>query len=190
MSWAIWITGPTGSGKSTLARALTAALERRGRMVRLLALEEVARELGLGPPLASGNEPLVYRALVYSARLLTDAGIAVVIDAAAPRRAWRELARRSLPSYAEVELVCPPEVCGERAQTARWRSPGQPGAPDWLVELPYERSLSPDLTVFTEFTSVWSAVDELLQLAERVAREQGLHGREEAGIPAPRPEPA
>jgi adenylylsulfate kinase len=183
MSWAIWITGPTGSGKSTLARALTAALEDRGRPVRLLPLEEVARELGLGLPLRVGHETVVYRALVYSARLLTDAGIAVVIDAAAPRRTWRDLARQSIPSYAEVELVCPPETCGQRAQASRWQPQGEPSATDWVVEVPYERSLTPDLTLFTDSTSVWSALGELLLLAERFARHSGPE-QEKPGAPA------
>jgi adenylylsulfate kinase len=182
MSWAIWITGPTGSGKSTLARALTVALESRGRPVRLLQLEEVARELGLGLPVGVGHEALAYRALVYSARLLTDAGIAVVIDAAAPRRAWRDLARQSIRSYAEVELVCPPETCCERAQARRWRPDHESSATEWLVELPYERSLTPELTLFTDSTSVWSALGELLLLAERCSRAAG-HEQERPGVP-------
>ncbi len=31
------------------------------------------------------------------------------------------------------------------------------GAPTWAIELPYERSLAPELVVFTDATSVWSA---------------------------------
>ncbi len=169
MSWAIWITGPTGSGKSTLAKALLAAWELGGRTTRLLALEDVAEALGLGLPLPLAAEPVAYRALLYAARLLTGAGVAVVIDAASPRRKWRDLARTSIRRYAEVELVCPPEICGERAQAARWRGGGESG-PASVLELPYERSLSPELTVFTDATGIWSAVDAVEQLAERLAR--------------------
>lgn len=170
MSWAIWITGPTGSGKSTVARGLVETCDRRGQPVFLVTLEDVARELDLGLPLPISAEAVAYRALVYAARLLTEAGVAVVIDAASPRRAWRDLARASIPRYAEVELVCPPEVCGERSQTARWRAVGSDERSAWAIDLPYERSLSPELTLFTGVLSVWSAIEEVLQLTERFVR--------------------
>jgi adenylylsulfate kinase len=170
VSWAIWITGPTGSGKSTLAKALLAARERGGQTTRLLTLEDVAEALGLGLPLLLATEPVAYRALLYAARLLTGAGVAVVIDAASPRRKWRDLTRTSIRHYAEVELVCPPEICGERTQTARWRGRGESGSPASVLELPYERSLSPELTIFTDATGIWSAVDAVERLAERLAR--------------------
>lgn len=168
VSWAIWITGPTGSGKSTVAKALVAECERLGEPVRLLTLEDVARELDLALPLSLSAEPIAYRALVYGAHLLTEAGVPVVIDAASPRRVWRDLARTSIPRYAEVELVCPPEICGERAQAARWRATSEGGPSTWVLELPYERSLSPELIVFTGTISLWSAVDEVLSLAGRL----------------------
>jgi adenylylsulfate kinase len=170
VSWTIWITGPTGSGKSTLAKGLVAACAADGQGVSLLTLEDAAQALGLEVPLRLAAEPLAYGALLWAARLLTGAGVAVVIDAAAPRRKWRELARASIPRYAEVELVCPPETCGQRAQTARWDPTGAGGAPTWSLELPYERSLAPELTVLTDATAVWSAVEAVQQLADRLTR--------------------
>ncbi len=59
-----------------------------------------------------------------------------------------------------------------------FRGPSELSAPDWVVELPYERSLSPDLIVFTESTSVGSAVEDLLQLAESVAHRGRLRAHE------------
>jgi adenylylsulfate kinase-like enzyme len=170
VSWAIWITGPTGSGKSTLAKAVVAAGEADGRATSLLTLENAAQALGLEVPLRLAEEPVAYGALLWAARLLTTAGVAVVIDAAAPRRKWRELARGSIRHYAEVELVCPPATCGQRAQAARWAPTGEGGAPTWSLELPYEGSLAPELTVLTDATAVWSAVEAIQELADRLTR--------------------
>ena len=121
MSWAIWITGVPGSGKSALARAAAAELAARGTDVRVLELDEIRKTLTPAPDYSDAEREVVYRALACIAALLVDAGTRVVIDATAHRRAWRELARREIPRFAEVQLECAPELCRERE---RDRAPG------------------------------------------------------------------
>ena len=53
-------------------------------------------------------------------KLLTDAGVSVIVDATAPRRVWREAARAMIPSFAEIQLLCPTDVCLERERAVRW----------------------------------------------------------------------
>ncbi|HEV8643760.1 MAG TPA: adenylyl-sulfate kinase [Methylomirabilota bacterium] len=176
--WAVWITGLPGSGKTTLASAVAEQLAARGIPVRLLELTEV-REFLL--PDAGGGprgEDIVYHALVCAAKLLTDAGVAVIIDATAPRRAWRELARALIGHYAEVQLVCPPEICGDRERASRWQPAVCPHAgrrktavreaPD--IVFGYEGSLNPELTIHTGVRSLWSATADILRLAHRLHR--------------------
>ena len=174
--WAIWITGRPGSGKTTLASSVAEALAARGIAARILDLAEVR---GFMHATASaGGEELAHRILVFAAKTLTDAGVPVIIDATAPRRLWRQLARELIGHFAEVQLVCPPEVCGDRERAVRWnltvcaamprpRTRGGDG-PD--VVLDYEPALSPELTIYTDVEDVWLAGDAILRLAERLHR--------------------
>src|SRR5262245_21548476 len=175
VSWAVWITGRPGSGKTTIARQLAQALERQGQRVAVLEAS------GFGADLIPGRSPspheldIVHRAVIRTAAELIRVGIPVIIDATAPRRAWREMARASIGRFAEVQLLCPDEVCGAREQAARWnrmRDPAQGSLasvePD--IVLDYEYSLRADLTVNTDVQHVWTAVEDILGLIGRLGR--------------------
>ena len=173
MSWAIWITGRPGSGKTTLARSVAQALRDRGVTVQVLELSAVRKAILGGHPETEHERDLVHRALAYTAMALTSAGVPVIVDATAPRRAWREWARTLIPHFAEVQLVCSPEVCMVREQTARWHSASaETTLTATLPELAldYELSLRPELTLDTEVHEGWAAVEEVLRLAQRLER--------------------
>ncbi|HEV8309603.1 MAG TPA: adenylyl-sulfate kinase [Methylomirabilota bacterium] len=178
MSWAIWITGLPGSGKTTLARSAAAALEARGIPVKVLELDEIREVITPEPAYTDAEGDIVHRALVYMARLLTEAGVPVIIDATAHRRAWRELARELIPVFAEVQLRCPAEVCHEREQTRpRGRAPVSiyghslpRGTAGPAVDVPYEISLAPELRLDTQASDRWTQVQEIVYLARRLDR--------------------
>ncbi len=153
MSWAIWITGRPGSGKSTLARAAAARLAEAGEPVTVLELDRLRRTLTPQPAYSEAEREVVYRALVFVALALTEAGRPVLIDATGHRREWRDLARTCIPRFAEVRLDCPVEVCAARE---RARVPG--------VNVPYEPALSPDLVVDTSDESMEAAADRIAAL--------------------------
>jgi adenylylsulfate kinase len=174
--WALWITGRPGSGKTTLASSVAEALAARGIAARILDLAEVRAFVHAAE--SAGGEELAHRVLVFAAKTLTDAGVPVIIDATAPRRLWRQLARELIGHFAEVQLVCPPEVCGERERAVRWNltvcaaiprpKTSHREGPD--VVLDYEPALSPELTIYTDVEDVWLAGDAILRLAERLHR--------------------
>lgn len=178
MSWAIWITGLPGSGKTTLALRVGAALEARGIPVKLLELDAIRRVLTPAPTYTAAEREVVYRALVYMAKLLTEAGVPVIIDATGHRRAWRELARELIPHFAEVHLRCPIGICIEREQSRReglappgiYARAGQPGSTVPGVDLPYEEPLSPELVLDTDRVDLWNQVQGVMYLARRLSR--------------------
>lgn len=178
MSWAVWITGLPGSGKTTLTRQVAAALGTRGVPVKVLELDEIRQVVTPTPTYSEAEREIVYRALAYMAKLVTEAGVPVLIDATAPRRAWRDLARSLIPAFAEVQLLCPLEVCRERernrpegyAPRAVYARGGLPGATVPGVDVPYEGSLHPELVLNTHECDLWTAVQEVLFLARRLGR--------------------
>ena len=172
MSWAIWITGRPGSGKSTLAARVVEALARWPLTFKVLDLT-VARHAIVGKAWATETEEeFVHRALAYSAKLLTEAGVVVVVDATAPRRAWRDTARRWITHFAEVQLICPPDLCAVREQAARWGLSGTrtgaapPAAPE--LALDYEEALRPELSLHTHGPELMARVEEVVLLARRL----------------------
>ena len=171
--WAIWITGRPGSGKSTLARRVTQALRERGTRVRLLDLAPVRRFLLDDRPGDDAEQDLVHRVLAYTAKLLTEAGVSVVVDATAGRRAWREAARELIPCFAEVQLLCPTEVCLERERAVRWgltfEAPAAPAAPRPDIALDYEESVRPDLSIRTDVYDPHAAAERVLFVIQRLA---------------------
>jgi adenylylsulfate kinase len=172
----MWITGLPGSGKTTLAGSAAKALLARSIPVRVLDLTEVRAALLAGHPDSEATREIVHRALAYTVKLLTDAGVAVIVDATAPRRAWRQLARDLVTHFAEVQLVCPHELCCARERATRWglgaRAIGPSRArftgdtPD--VVLDYEPALHPELVLHTDTQAPWGTLESLLRLADRL----------------------
>jgi adenylylsulfate kinase len=173
MSWAIWITGLPGSGKSVLARAAVEALRARGEPVRLLELDQIRKLLTPVPTYTDAERDIVYRALGYMAVLLTEAGVPTIIDATAHRRVWRDLVRAAVPRFAEVQLVCPLEICQERERSRTeghaprqiYARAGRAGATVPGVDVRYEPALAPELLVDTVKASIAEAVDRIVALA-------------------------
>jgi adenylylsulfate kinase len=173
--WAIWITGRPGSGKTTIARRVAEALAERGVTARIV---DAAAIRPLVPPMeTTRREDLVHRAVVCLAKLLVEAGVAVVVDATGQQRRWRDLARQLIRRFAEIQLVCPPEICAERQQAARWGlgpAPSGAGCPpadtelEWIMA--YEPAFQPELTIFTDVQDWIAAVEQVLFVAERLHR--------------------
>jgi len=176
VSWAIWITGLPGSGKTALAQGVAAALHKRGIPVKVLELDAIRKVVTPEPTYSDAEREIVYRALAYMAKLLTEAGVPVLIDATGPRRAWRDLARRHIPAFAEVQLLCPIEVCRVREESRRgghappaiYARGGQPGSTVPGVGIPYEVALHPELILHTHECDLPAAVQAVVSLADRL----------------------
>lgn len=170
--WAIWITGRPGSGKSTLATQVVDALHERGVRIRLLDLARVQRVLLGGQPGGEAEQDIVHRALAYAAKLLTEAGVSVIVDATAARRVWRDAARTLIPCFAEIQLLCPTEVCLERERAVRWgltfETVAVPAIAKPDIALDYEEATRPELAIRTDVYDPYAAAQRVLSVIPRL----------------------
>jgi len=174
LGWAIWITGRPGSGKTTLARRVVKALAVDSVRVEVLDLAQARRAIVGREWATDEQDALVHRTLALIAKILTEAGVPVILDATAPRRAWRQVAREWIAHFAEVQLVCPSEICEERERGARWRLAGTRAGDDGTtmtrpdITLDYEESSHPDLRLQTDIPNLMTTVEEVVRLVRRL----------------------
>ncbi len=79
--WCVWITGLPGSGKSVVSRALINLLKKEGVAAQLLSSDELRKTLTPNPTYSLEEREIVYAAISYTAKLLTDNGVNVIIAA-------------------------------------------------------------------------------------------------------------
>jgi adenylylsulfate kinase len=155
MAWVLWFTGLPGCGKTTIAQRSQSLLAEMGVRSKMLQLDEIRRVITPRPRYTEEEREIVYASLAYMAKLISECGVNVMVDATANRRMYRDLARSLVPKFAEIYVVAPLEVCIAReaerkaqfaprdiykkATTAKASVPG--------VNVAYEEPLAPDVVV-------------------------------------------
>jgi adenylylsulfate kinase len=175
--WCVWITGLPGSGKSVISEALLKLLNARGFNAQLLSSDTLRKIMTPNPTYSLEERDTVYATLVYIAKLLTQNGVNVVIDATGNLRRYRENARKQIFRFIEVYLECPLEVCTEReakrgktyhapkqiyAKALKGEAPTVPG-----IGQPYEPPLNPEIRIDTVQHTPEQIAKKILKLLEK-----------------------
>lgn len=112
----VWFTGLSGSGKSTIANALEKRLFAMG--MHSYTLDGDNLRLGLNKDLGFTREDRAenVRRVSEVAKLMTDAGLVVLVALVSPFAADRDHAREMFEAgrFAEVWVKTPAEVCADR----------------------------------------------------------------------------
>ncbi len=170
MSWVIWITGLPGSGKSSIA----IEVKRQFPEAVILNSDELRKIVTPDPKFTGNEREYVYKALVYTAKTVSELGHNVIIDATANKKIWREIARKLIPNFFEVYLKCPLDLCMEREKTRldTHEAPrdiydkGRKGSPVPGLNVAYEEPDNPELVIDTAATSPYDAAKMTLKLTQ------------------------
>ncbi|MBM4133522.1 MAG: adenylyl-sulfate kinase [Nitrospira sp.] len=163
--FAIWLTGLPASGKSSIAAALRPKLEALGLRVEALESDRLREILTPDPTYSREERDLFYRALAVMGSRLVAQGVAVIFDATANRRAYRDFARTLIPNFIEVAVECPLETCMERDKKGTYRK-GRAGESMTVPGLqdPYEPPLDPALRIDTTRTGPEASAELILSI--------------------------
>lgn len=172
----VWLTGLPGSGKSAIAEGI----KTHHPDFIILRMDDLRKIVTPEPSYSESERDMVYRALVYTAKTLSELGHNVIIDATGNRRKWRDLARQLVPGFAEIYLRCPLDVCKNR-EAGRKDAFGAPediykkGAAGWPVpgiNAPYEEPLNPELVIETDKTFLEESLSIILKYISTQNRRQ------------------
>ncbi|MBU6371254.1 MAG: adenylyl-sulfate kinase [Alphaproteobacteria bacterium] len=168
-----WFTGVSGAGKSTIANLVDQKLHALGRRTALLDGDNLRHGLSrdLGFTDADRSENL--RRAAEVARLMTDAGLIVLVAFISPFRAERAMARQTMApgEFLEIHIDTPlaeaerRDVKGLYARARAGQLKNFTG-----IDSPYEAPDAPDLRIDTLTTSAEAAADLIVA---RVLAESG-----------------
>lgn len=148
MAFAVWLTGLPASGKSTVAHALKKYIENRGLDCEVLESDTLRKVLTRNPRYDDEEREMFYSQMVYLGTLLIRHGVAVIFDATANRRIYRDRARQEITQFLEVYVDTPLEVCTARDPKGIYRAAGHGAAASVPgLQRAYEPPLNPDVVI-------------------------------------------
>ena len=172
--WCVWLTGLPGSGKSTIANLLLEKLKAKNIRAQLISIDMLRHAVTPKSSYSERERGIVYAALVFAAKLLTENNINVIIDATGNRRRYRDQARKQIHKFVEVYLRCPLDLCIQRETRRRethlapkqiykkglaGKSRTVPG-----VNVPYEEPTQSELTIDTDKQTAEESVRRILNV--------------------------
>jgi bifunctional enzyme CysN/CysC len=117
----LWLTGLSGAGKSTIANLVERALAAEGKHTYILDGDNIRHGLSNDLGFAATDRIENIRRVSEVARLLTDAGLIVIVSLISPYQSERDRARRTIVTgeFIEVFIDTPLAECERSAETGR-----------------------------------------------------------------------
>jgi len=166
----VWFTGLSGAGKSTLANALALWLKEAGLPVYVLDGDRLRTGLNsdLGFSVEDRSENI--RRIGEVARLMTEAGLIVLVAAISPMASDRARVRGLFQpeEFFEVYVNTPLAVCEARDPKGLYQRVRAGNLKQFTgVDSPYESPQNPELSIDTSHQDLDSAVAILVDRLRR-----------------------
>ena len=163
----VWFTGLSGAGKSTIANALEQALFQEGLHTYLIDGDNVrhglCRDLGFSPEDRIENT----RRVGELAKLMSDAGLIVLVSLISPFRAERRMIRDLFEpgEFLEVYVNTPIEICEQRDTKGLYKRAREGTLQNFTgISSPYEPPEAAELVADTSVETLQSCVRRAMVL--------------------------
>lgn len=161
----IWLTGLSGSGKTTIGRELEKSLTEEGFHAYLLDGDSLRSGLNkdLGFSIDDRNENI--RRVGELCNLMLDAGLIVITTFISPIRSQRDEIRshNTTGKFVEVFIDTPLKTCEERDVKGLYKKARAGELKNFTgIDSPYEKPLSPEITINTEALTEAESVRKIL----------------------------
>jgi bifunctional enzyme CysN/CysC len=169
----LWFTGLSGSGKSTIANLVEKKLFARGRHTVILDGDNVRHGLNRDLGFTDADRVENIRRVAEVAKLMTDAGLIVLVSFISPFRSEREMARELMPAgeFVEIFVHTPLAVAEARDPKGLYARARAGEIKNFTgLDAPYEAPQNPDLQLDTEGADPESLSDQVIAYLEANGR--------------------
>ena len=156
----LWFTGLSGSGKSTIANLVEKQLYRARPAHHILDGDNVRHGLNRDLGFTDADRVENIRRVAETAKLMSDAGLIVLVSFISPFRSEREMARGLMPEgeFVEIFVDTPLEVAEARDPKGLYARARAGEIKNFTgIDAPYEAPLSPTCICSTEGTDAGGA---------------------------------
>ncbi|HWQ86707.1 adenylyl-sulfate kinase [Brevundimonas sp.] len=163
----LWFTGLSGAGKSTIANRVEQRLNAEGRHTVLLDGDNVRHGLNHDLGFTDADRVENIRRVAEVARLMTDAGLIVLVSFISPFRDERRMARERMEpgEFVEIFVDAPLEVAEARDVKGLYAKARAGQLTNFTgIDSAYEPPEAPDLRIDAAACSPDEAADQVLAL--------------------------
>jgi bifunctional enzyme CysN/CysC len=166
----IWLTGLSGAGKSTIANLLESELHRRGLHTYLLDGDNVRHGLSKDLGFTDADRVENIRRVAEVARMMSDAGLLVLVSFISPFRSERRMARALMDEgeFIEVFVDTPLAVAEQRDRKGLYAKARRGEILNFTgVDSPYEPPENPEVHLDTTSEPAEASAQRVLDALER-----------------------
>lgn len=165
----VWFTGLSGAGKSSIADLVEQDLHRRGYRTMTLDGDNIRHGLNRDLGFADADRVENVRRVAEVAKLMTEAGLIVLVSFISPFRSERQLARElvEVGEFFEIFVDAPLTVCEQRDPKGLYAKARAGTLPNFTgISSPYEPPLDPELHLKSALEPVEALAGQVLALLE------------------------